>query len=701
MKGSAISTVATRMKPIYRRHTDHESYYVRNPNTDGKRIVYHAGADLHVYDIATAETSKVSVGYHSPRVQRNRKFIHAGSYLDDVSMDPGGHKLAITTRGKPFAFYNFDGPVLQFGLRDGVRYRLTEWLNDGRRLVMISDEPGEEVLEIHDGDPEKETVRLDDLDLGRPISMKVSPTADKVAIANHRHELIVVDLTSGELTVADRSEYRRIAGFDWSPDGRWIAYGCSLTAQTTAIRLYRLPEASAAPEGESTQNRDPEIEQEEREQEIPGEVFTITGPILHDVSPAFDPEGNYLYFLSHREFNPVYDGLHFDLGFPWGVRPYLVTLRSDIANPFLPKPELEPQGEASSDGDDDDSGDDEEGDDDESENKVYPQRTPTKRLGAMARYGHAISAGDPEDLPEAAEAEQAAANGASDSDLDEVDSDDIDTGQTEEEPPRLQIDLDGIARRIYAFPVPDGRYGSIAGIKGKALFTEFSLQGQLDGDDEWDDDDSESGSLRVYNFKEYRGENLIDGVNWFEVSRDGEKLLYGSDRRIRVVAAGEKPPSGSGHPRKSGWIDLTRVKVSVDPHSEWEQMFREAWRLQRDQFWTGDMSEVDWHSVYLRYFPLIERVSTRSEFSDLMWEMQGELGTSHAYEFGGDYRRRPYYGQGFLGTDLELGRGGQWLSHRRVRCRRPMGYGHDIAVGRSGPFRLAGRCDYCGQRPTP
>ena len=239
------------------RHTDHESYYVRNPNTDGKRIVYHAGADLHLYDIATAQTSKVSVDYHSPRVQRNRKFINAGSYLSDASLDPGGRKLAITTRGKPFAFYNFDGPVLQFGQRDGVRYRLAEWLNDGRRLVMVSDEPGEEVIEIHDGDPEKETIRLDGLDLGRPISMKVSPTADKVAIANHRHELLVVDLTSGEMTVADRSEYRRIAGFDWSPDGRWIAYGCSRTAQTTAIRLYRLPEIATESESEKDSDQEP------------------------------------------------------------------------------------------------------------------------------------------------------------------------------------------------------------------------------------------------------------------------------------------------------------------------------------------------------------------------------------------------------------------------------------------------------------
>jgi tricorn protease len=81
-------------------------------------------------------------------------------------------------------------------------------------------------------------------------------------------------------------------------------------------------------------------------------------------------------------------------------------------------------------------------------------------------------------------------------------------------------------------------------------------------------------------------------------------------------------------------------------------MFREAWRLQRDHFWTNDMSSVDWQEVYRRYYPLIDRVTTRSEFSDLMWEMQGELGTSHAYEFGGDYRPSPRYDQGFLGADF-------------------------------------------------
>ena len=83
-------------------------------------------------------------------------------------------------------------------------------------------------------------------------------------------------------------------------------------------------------------------------------------------------------------------------------------------------------------------------------------------------------------------------------------------------------------------------------------------------------------------------------------------------------------------------------------------MLREVWRLQRDQFWMPDMSGIDWDAVYERYAPLLERVATRGELSDLIWEMQGELGTSHAYEMGGDHRKPPPMALGHLGADLQL-----------------------------------------------
>ena len=134
--------------------------------------------------------------------------------------------------------------------------------------------------------------------------------------------------------------------------------------------------------------------------------------------------------------------------------------------------------------------------------------------------------------------------------------------------------------------------------------------------------------------------------------------MYRTGDRLRVIKAGRKAEdegrsdNTGGANRHNGWIDINRVKPSVIPSAEWAQMYREAWRLQRDYFWTEDMSNVDWENVYQRYLPLLERIATRAEFSDLMWEMQGELGTSHAYESGGDYRSSPNYAQGCLGADF-------------------------------------------------
>ena len=622
-----------------RRHTDHEDYYVRNPSSDGKRIVYHAGADLYVYDVATDTAKIVDVTYRSPRVQRNRKFVNPGRFMDSASLNPKGSALAITTRGKAFSFYNHEGAVLQHGQRDGVRYRLADWLNDGKRLVLVSDEPGEEILEIHSRKPGVKPVQVTNGELGRVVDLKVSPTEDRVALSNHRHELLIIDLDTGQSIQVDRSSYGRIAGFDWSPDGRWLVYGYARSHQTTELRLYRLPQ----PDAEDSSLHE-------------GRVFTISRPVLHDVRPTFDPTGKFIYFISYREFNPVYDSLHFDLGFPRGSRPYLITLQADTPNPFRPAPLEEPEEEKDEDEDeagdeDEDEAEDEAGDEDEGDNDdgdEYPDDLGTDDDGSDDD-GSDDNGLDNDDSAEdeLRQARQTALEPNREQEQEKKPDRAAESANKNGVKP-VQIDLEGIEQRIIPVPVPEGRYGQVLGIPGKVLFTIFPIRGSLN--DKWDDDEK-GGLLRAYSFKDFKSETLADGVSWFDLSRNRKKLVYSSGDSLRVITAGEKAPS-SGPPRKSGWIELNRVKVSVKPQAEWEQMFREAWRLQRDQFWTEDMSEVDWRRVYDRYFPLISRVSSRSEFSDLMWEMQGELGTSHAYEFGGDYRPRPVYSQGFLGADI-------------------------------------------------
>ena len=552
------------------RHTHQDIYYCRLAQTDGKRIVYHAGADLFVYDLDDDTENQVDVEFRSPCIQRQRKFVNASAYLQEFAPAPDGHALAVTVRGKPFTMANWEGAVLQHGERDGARYRFTQWLNDGKRLVTISDAAGEEALEIHTRDGSVDLVRLDTLDIGHVRELSVSPQTesdenDRVLLVNHRFELLHIDLETHELRTLDRGHYHSIRGAAWSPDGKWCAYSFAPTETTRSIKLCKIET---------------------------GETWLVTEPEFSDFSPAWDPDGKYLYFLSSREFDPVYDALHFDLGFPSAMRPLLVTLQKTLGNPFVPEPRpLEEEKE------DKDKTDEEKKDEDDKTAEEKSEKKKDKR-----------------------------------------------------EP--ITIDLEGISQRVVAFPYPRGRYGQIAGIEGKVIFTAFPVPGTASSDD----DSGSRGVLHVYDFKEQKKDTLVSGIEGFRLSRDSKTLVYVTGNRLRVIRAGkkveaEKPESRGGPNRQTGWINLNRIKASIVPTAEWHQMYREAWRLQRDFFWTEDMSGVDWEHVYQRYLPLLDRVATRGEFSDLMWEMQGELGTSHAYEMGGDYRSSPNYAQGFLGAD--------------------------------------------------
>ncbi len=227
-----------------------------------------------------------------------------------------------------------------------------------------------------------------------------------------------------------------------------------------------------------------------------------------------------------------------------------------------------------------------------------------------------------------------------------------------EEKLTVRVDFDGISDRVVAFPVPVGRYRRIMGAGAdRVLFSSAPVQGALSHN-------HRGGRLEAWDFMAAKVEPVAEGVSDFTVSADGSTLAYLSERKLRVVPSSLKGGEKNGNEkpgRESGWVDLDRVRVTVDPPSEWRQMFHEAWRLQRDYFWREDMAKVNWKGVLRRFEPLLDRVASRSEFSDVMWAMQGELGTSHAYEMGGDYRPEPTWRQGSLGADLRQLRSGRWV----------------------------------------
>lgn len=220
--------------------------------------------------------------------------------------------------------------------------------------------------------------------------------------------------------------------------------------------------------------------------------------------------------------------------------------------------------------------------------------------------------------------------------------------------PEIKIDLRGIEDRVLEFPVPEGDYTLIRGIPGKALYLAAPVQSALN----WDEEESRSCcNLNCYDFATQKEETLVSQIFSFSLSGDNQWLCYYASRKLRVIKAGEKPQDNDSSYRKGGWIDLKRIKVSIDPYKEWAQIFDEAWRLQKDFFWTEDMSKVDWKGIYGRYRPLLDRIATRGDLADLIGEMHGELGSSHAYVFGGDFRHPPHYPIGELAADFTYDKG--------------------------------------------
>jgi tricorn protease len=235
-------------------------------------------------------------------------------------------------------------------------------------------------------------------------------------------------------------------------------------------------------------------------------------------------------------------------------------------------------------------------------------------------------------------------------------------------PAAVVVDADGIDRRSVPLPMPTGRYLTVLPLADSVLVLSAEVEGELDRD--IFAPKQPSHTLLKVDIPSGKIEPLITDVAAVALSADGSTVLYRSQDRLRALPAGVKPSDDAGDEpsRASGWLDIDRVKVAVDPPSEWRQMFAETWRLQRDLFWDPEMSGIDWELIRRRYAPLVDRLGARSDLSDLIWELQGELGTSHAYEVGGDRRRPQPWGVGFLGADLGVDGRGRWRIDRIVRA---------------------------------
>lgn len=228
--------------------------------------------------------------------------------------------------------------------------------------------------------------------------------------------------------------------------------------------------------------------------------------------------------------------------------------------------------------------------------------------------------------------------------------------------PATRIDLDGLADRIVPFPVEAGRYSGLRAAKDGVLWLRHPVQGVLGVSRATPDDPAPHSELERYDLAQQRLEHLAAEADHFEVSGDGKRVLLWTGGRLKVVPS-DRRASGDDDSDTNITVDLSRVRQTIDPAAEWRQMFDETGRIMRDHFWRPDMNGVDWDGVLDRYRPVVDRVATHDDLVDLLWEVQGELGTSHAYVVprgGHGHGDR----QGLLGADLSRHPDGTWRIDR-------------------------------------
>jgi tricorn protease len=549
-------------------HTQHKEWDVRTASLGDGRIVYQLGADLRVLDLATGSDSLLKASlvsdFDQQRVRRVKSPLDA---LTNIEVANKAERIVLTARGRVTIAGTGSYRRVEIAVPLGARARGAVFGHDDKWVYAIVDTSGENEIWRYAADGSGHGERLTIDGAAHRWNLYPSPDGKWLAHTDKKGRTWLLDLASRANTVIDDAGQvgiDRLEQVVWSPDSRNLALvRVGSSEQRNQIGLYNLATK---------------------------QLSFVTTDRYEANSPAFSPDGKWLYFLSAR---------HFNLGnaSPWGDRNmgpvfdkrvgvYALALQPGTRFPFKPEDEL---------------------------TKPEEKSVEAAARAAVKTPGADETAAD----KTAAVAAAAAANAAKDAK--EADK---------PKAPTPAIVYAGLRERLYEVPVAPGNYRALA-LDDKRLYL-------------LDSDDGQKGVLKTLEIARSapQPETFAANVREFGLSADRKHVFYrtfarGAAGEMLIVAAGAKAPA-----------DLSKAKVkiddwaiSTDPRMEWKQMFNDAWRMHRDFLYDARMRGVDWNAVRARYAPLVERVTDRAELDDVLGMMVGEVGALHSQIRPGDVRR--------------------------------------------------------------
>ncbi|MCC5825253.1 S41 family peptidase [Alkalimonas sp.] len=541
-------------------HSHHQDWQVRQAYLNQGRIVYQLGADIHLLDLQSGEDRLLELSIQSDRPhQRERWLDQPLNYLTSAHYAGFGDQVVLTARGKVAIAAKSPARLVDIATPANSRIREAILSQDGKWVYAISDQTGELEIWRYAADGRDEAKQLTKDGNGFRWQLALSPDGNWLAHDDKAGNLWLLNLQTLEnkLAFSGGVGLAPFADIVWSHDSQLIALTHVETRQQRSqVLLYSLAEQKHQ---------------------------LITSSKYESFSPAFSPDGNWLYFLSNRHFRAT-------PGHPWGDRNlgpmfdrrseiFAVSLKQGAAFPFQPPTEL-PVAEI---------------------NSEEPARR-GRRAAAVSR-----------------------------------------------------VDWQGLNQRLWQVPVAAGNYTQLS-VTEQRLFVR-----------EWSYDAGSTPDLKVIKIdnRDAKIEHYGSAIADYRVSHDGKQLFLRKQQAngtgpMYVVDIGDKEPSDLS----SALLNSRQWQLALDPKQEWQQMFRDAWLMQREFLFDKAMRGLDWQETKTRYLPLVERVSDRHELDDVLAQMMGELDALHSQVRGGDYpAQRPTPAAASLGASLETTADGVRIAH--------------------------------------
>lgn len=306
---------------------------LRWPATDHeRRIVYELAGRLHVLDVGTGADQALDIRVPDDGLWKRPRRVAVGDQIREYSLSPQGERALFVARGEVFSAPIEKGPVRNLTRSSGARERGARWSPDGSQVAFISDADGEEEIWLVDQDGLGPPRQLTDGHSKRIQGLQWSPDGERIAFHDYQGRLYVTTVADGQDRVIADDPWGPVIDYAWSPFGGHLAFSLRNAAQFSRVHIWSVGD---------------------------GQLHPVSSELFDSYRPAWDPRGDYLFFLSERFYAPQISNLEWNYAGNERDGVVALALRRDVP-PLLPpeSDEVSPGGDSkAASGDEKDNGD--------------------------------------------------------------------------------------------------------------------------------------------------------------------------------------------------------------------------------------------------------------------------------------------------------------------------------------------------------